>query len=185
MHYPFRRRRMRKAHTILSMIPLPLGASAHPTDTYNLVALLTPVKLVIVGLKPSPKTWYRRPRDTDEGKPKSRFKGVLAWYPSMPYASVSQDAQTNGKSRAANPPGAHPILVYGWGNTLNLVRVSESKMVQEVRNPKNGKVSRAEVGRIVFEEGRSWTVGGDALALQWLNPNVGSSGLVVVVRLEC
>ncbi|GJE92724.1 WD40 and Vps8 domain-containing protein [Phanerochaete sordida] len=171
MHHQFRRRRIRKAHTILSMMPLPLGAAAHPTDAYNLVALLTPVKLVVVGLKPSPKTWYRRHREVDDGPSKSRFKGVLAWYPSMPGAGAPQDSPATGKARAASPPGTHPVLVYGWGNTLSLVRVSESKMVQEVRNPKNGKVSRTEVGRVVFEEGSSWTVGGDALALQWLNPN--------------
>ncbi|EKM54684.1 uncharacterized protein PHACADRAFT_96976 [Phanerochaete carnosa HHB-10118-sp] len=171
VHHQFRRRRIRKAHTILSMMPLPLGASAHPTDAYNLVALLTPMKLVVVGLKPSPKTWYRRHREADDGASKSKFKGVLAWYPSTPSAGAPQDTQTNGKGRATNSTGTHPILIYGWGNTLNLVQVSESKMVQEVRNPKNSKVSRVEIGRVVFEEGRSWTVGGDALALQWLNPN--------------
>lgn len=181
-HFQFRRRRGRKAHCILSMMPLPLGASPHPTDAYNLVALLTPVKLVVVGLKPSPKTWYRRHRDVDDGTPKSRFKGVLAWYPSMPPPGSPQDSPANGKGRAAVPPGAHPMLIYGWGNILNLVRVSESKITQEVRNPKNGKVSKVEVGRIVFEESRSWTVGGDVLALQWLNSNVGSSDLLDVLN---
>lgn len=178
---PFRRRRIRKAHTILSMAPLPLGASAHPTDAYNLVALLTPVKLVVVGLKPSPKTWYRRHRDVDDGSPKSRFKGVLAWYPSAPPVGAPQETHANGKSRSQLPTGSHPMLVYGWGNTLNLVRVYESKMMQEVRNSKNGKVSRVEVGRIVFEEGKSWTVGGDTLAMQWLNSNVGSSAFFYCV----
>lgn len=177
LQHPFRRRRMRKVHAILSMMPLPLGTSAHPTDEYNLVALLTPVKLVVVGLKPSPKTWYRRHRDADDGSPKSRFKGVLAWYPSAPPAGLTQQETThsNGKNRSQTAAGLHPMLVYGWGNTLNLVRVYESKTVQEVRNPKNGKTSRIEVGRIVFEESTSWTVGGDTLALQWLNSNVGSS----------
>ena len=176
IQHSFRRRRTRKAHTIISMMPLPLGASAHPTDAYNLVALLTPVKLVVVGLKPSPKTWYRRHRDTDDGSPKSRFKGVLAWYPSaLPTGVAQPETQKNGKSRAHTSTGSHPMLVYGWSNTLNLVRVYESKMVQESRNPKNGKTTRVEVGRIVFEESRSWNVGSDVLALQWLNSNVGSS----------
>lgn len=176
IQHPFRRRRISKAHTILSMAPLPLGASAHPTDSYNLVALLTPVKLVVVGLKPSPKTWYRRHRDVDDGSPpKSRFKGVLAWYPSAPPVGTLQETHANGKSRSQLPTSSHPILVYGWGNMLNLVRVYESKMVQEVRSSKNGKVTRVEVGRIVFEEGKSWVVGGDMLAMQWLNSNVGSS----------
>jgi vacuolar protein sorting-associated protein 8 len=174
MQHPFRRRRMRKAHSILAMMPLPLGTSPHPTDDYHLAALLTPVKLVVVGLKPSPKTWYRRHREIDENTPKSRFKGVLAWYPSVSPSGAAQD-ESNGKARSTAPAGSHPMLVYGWGNVLNLVRISETKMAQEVRNPKNGKLSRVEIGRVIFEENKSWTVGGDVLALQWLNSNVGSS----------
>lgn len=167
--HPFRRRRIRKAHAILSMAPLPLGTISHPTDTYNLVALLTPVKLVVVGLKPSPKTWYRRHREVeDDGSSRSRFKGVLAWFPSVTSGTASP---SNGKSV---PLGTMPMLVYGWGSVLNLLRVTESKGTQDLRNPKNGKTARVEIGRIVFEENKAWTIGGDALSLQWLNSNVGS-----------
>ena len=174
VHHAFRRRRLRRARTILSMSPLPLGTTAHPTDTYNLIALLTPIKLVVVGLKPSPKTWYRRHRTEEEATTKSRYKGVLAWFPSVLPGSPSLPAQTNGKGKPAAVPGTKPLLVYGWGNSLNLLKVSESKYEQQVKNPKSGKVTRVEVGRIVFEESSSWTVGGDMLALQWLNANVGS-----------
>ena len=66
------------------------------------------------------------------------------------------------------------MLVYGWGNVLNLVRVSESKSLQDVKNSKTSKVNKVEVGRIVILEAGKWTVGGDVLALQWLNVNVGS-----------
>lgn len=173
-HHHFRRRRLRKAHTILSMAPLPLGTTAHPTDGYHLIALLTPIKLVVVGLQPSPKTWYRRHRSEEEGSPKSRFKGVLAWFPSVLPGTPTHTPHTNGKAKPASIPGTTPMLVYGWGNSLSLVRVSESKFVQEVKNPKSGKVTRVETGRIVFEEAGTWTVGGDMLALQWLNTNVGS-----------
>ncbi len=173
-HHPFRRRRLRKAHTILSMAPLPLGTTAHPTDAYHLIALLTPLKLVVVGLKPSPKTWYRRHRPEDEGSGKSRFKGVLSWFPSLILGSPPPP-QTNGKAKSAPVPGSTPMLVYGWGNILNLVRASETKVQQEVKNAKTGKTTRVEVGRLVFEEVGTWSVGGgDVLALQWLNINVGS-----------
>ena len=175
IHHPFRRRRLRKTHSILSMAPLPLGASAHPTDAYNLVALLTPMKLVVVGLKPSPKTWYRRHRESEDRGSRSRFKGVMAWYPSMPPPDSPPELHSNGKNRSTASLSSHPMLVYGWGNVLNLIRVSETKVNQEVRNVRNGKISHVEVGRIVFEESRSWTVSSDALALQWLNSNVGSS----------
>lgn len=175
--YPFRRRRMRKAHTILSMAPLPLGPSPHPTDAYQLIALLTPAKLVIVGLKPTPKTWYRAHRDVDdEGAAKSRFKGVLAWFPSIASGTIVQpEHNTNGKARTAQPEGMLPLLVYGWGGVLNLLRVSEAKSLQDAKNPKTGKMTRIEVGRIVLQEAGRWNAGGDVLALQWLNVNVGSS----------
>ncbi|OBZ70877.1 Vacuolar protein sorting-associated protein 8 [Grifola frondosa] len=74
----------RKPSTILAMAPLPFGTASHSTDSYHLIALLTPIKLVIVGLKPSPKTWYRRHREVEEaGGSKAKFKGALAWFPSV------------------------------------------------------------------------------------------------------
>ena len=173
-----RRRRSRKPATILSMAPLPLGTASHPTDAYNLIALLTPIKLVIVGLKPSPKTWYRRHREADdEVSAKSRFKGCLAWFPSVSLgADLISAPERNSKKSEANGvhPTSTPTLVYSWGEHLHLLRVSESKTMQTVKDPKTGKVSKVEVGRIVFEEVGSWTASDDILALQWLNVNVGS-----------
>jgi vacuolar protein sorting-associated protein 8 len=181
-HPPFRRRRMRKANTILSMSPLPLGPSPHSTDAYQLIALLTPAKLVVVGLKPTPKTWYRAHREVDDDPAhKSRMKGVLAWFPSVPSGNVVQQSVT-GKNRTSQPEGLLPMLVYGWGNSLNLLRISESKALQDVKNPKTGKVTKVEVGRVVIQEAGRWTVDGDVLALQWLNVNVGSSDQIYVLR---
>ncbi|KAK0535831.1 hypothetical protein OC835_002247 [Tilletia horrida] len=40
--------------------PLPLGSTPHLADGYQFVAILTPHKLVLVGLKPSPRTWWRK-----------------------------------------------------------------------------------------------------------------------------
>ncbi|KAE8271942.1 hypothetical protein A4X09_0g381 [Tilletia walkeri] len=40
--------------------PLPLGSTSHLADAYQFVAILTPHKLVLVGLKPSPRTWWRK-----------------------------------------------------------------------------------------------------------------------------
>ncbi|KAI0633251.1 Golgi CORVET complex core vacuolar protein 8-domain-containing protein [Trametes polyzona] len=171
----FRRRRVRKPATILSMAPLPLGTCTHPTDTYNLVALLTPIKLVIVGLKPSPKTWYRRHRETDEEvSSKSRFKGTLAWFPSVSLAAdLSSASERDSKKSQLNGthPTSTPTLAYSWGESLHLLRVSEDKVTQAVKDPKSGKVNKVEVGRIVFEEMGSWTASDDILALQWLNVN--------------
>lgn len=186
IHHPFRRRRMRKANTILSMSPLPLGPSPHSTDAYQLIALLTPAKLVVVGLKPTPKTWYRAHREiNDDHAHKSRMKGVLAWFPSVSSGSFVQPSKpATGKNRTSQPEGMLPMLVYGWGSVLNLLRISESKALQDVKNPKTGKVSKVEVGRVVIQEAGKWTVGGDVLALQWLNVNVGSSDLICIFVLH-
>ncbi|PPQ98630.1 hypothetical protein CVT24_003963 [Panaeolus cyanescens] len=44
----------RQRYTILDMAPLPLGTVPHLSDNHHVVALLTPTKLVVVGLKPTP-----------------------------------------------------------------------------------------------------------------------------------
>lgn len=161
---PPRRRNTR--YTVLAMMPLPLGTSPHPTDAYNVVALLTPTKLVVVGLKPTPKTWFKRARGDDEQsetKPKSRRKGALSWFPSI---------IGNDKDHPTVP--TTPVLVYSWGNTLHLIRVSESRSKQTNMNSRTGKPIEVELGRIVFEDVGTWSADEDILALQWLNANVGS-----------
>ena len=173
---PFRRRKSRKANTILSMAPLPFGTTPHPTDAYNLIALLTPVKLVIVGLKPTPKTWYRRHREIeDEPRLGSRYKGSLAWYPCViPGQPVDARPVPNKKQNgSAQVAGTSPMLVYSWGNVMNLIRVSETKVVQRSKNARTGKVVEVEVGRITFEEAGRWSTDADVLGVQWLNLNVG------------
>ena len=49
----------RKPSTVFAMQPLPLGQIAHPAENFGLVALLTPYKMIIVGLKPAPQTQYK------------------------------------------------------------------------------------------------------------------------------
>jgi vacuolar protein sorting-associated protein 8 len=173
---PFRRRRERKANTILSMAPLPLGTCPHKTDAYNIIAMLTPTKLVIVGLKPTPTTWYRRSRGQVDGGYKHRWKGSMAWFPSVDSAETSETSAahkepTTGKLDVLPTT---PMLVYTWGNVLHLIRVSERKIMHPVTNRRTGKVSQVEVGTIVIEEFSKWTIDEAILAVQWLNLNVGS-----------
>ena len=122
-----RRRKTRRPATILAMAPLPFGTSVHPTDAYNLIALLTPIKLVIMGLKPSPKTWYRRHRESDyEVSSKSRFKGTLAWFPSVSLgADLTSAPERDSKKGQANGvhPSSTPTLAYSWGESLHLLKV--------------------------------------------------------------
>jgi hypothetical protein len=179
---PLHRRRARRTNTILAMAPLPLGTVPHPTDAYNITALLTAAKLVIVGLKPSPKTWYRKHRDEDdEQMGKAKFRAALAWFPSVvPGASADRAISAPGKKNGANkgdppqPSPTTPMLVYSWGPVLNLLLVSELKTREQFTSERTGKLTTAEVGRLVFEEKAQWRARDNVHAVQWLNAKVGS-----------
>lgn len=173
---PSFRRRRRTRNGILGMAPLPLGTCPHPTDAYHIVALLTPAKLVIVGLKPSAKTWLKRTREGEEDGPrlKSRWKGTLAWWPSVlssPPMSVMDTKKSSNDEDLSTP--TTPLLLYSWGHSLHLLRVSEAKVKQTIRSPRTGKLGEVEIGTILFEDAGKWSVEDDVLAAQWLNTNVG------------
>ncbi|KAL5523736.1 hypothetical protein ACEPAG_7909 [Sanghuangporus baumii] len=164
----------RKGATILSMDPLPLGTAEHPTDKYQLVAMLTPIKLVIVGLKPTPKTWYRRHREIDEGSNvKSRWRGCSAWFPSVSATGDVASATRKNRNKQVNHEhlASSPLLAYSWGGTLFILRVLESRISQTVRNEKTGKMEKLDVGKVNFEEHGLFTLQSDILAIQWLNLN--------------
>lgn len=154
--------------TILASSPLPLGTSPHVTDNYQVIALLTPTKLVLVGLRPSPKTWFKCPRGIDEGaasETDSKWKGTLAWFPSVA-SSIPTSTQIADKSDDA----PDPLLVYTWGNSVHLIRITEVKVKQVIRSGQ--KVKSVEVGTIVHEEVCKWSTLEDILSIQWLNSNV-------------
>lgn len=172
---PSRKRRERKTNVILTMAPLPLGTCPHQTDGYNLVAMVTPVKLVIVGLKPKPTTWYRRlRRDGQERAPMEKWRGTLAWFPSVEGPSPTPENPPPKDRSKPEPTGATPMLIFSWGKQFNLIRVSEKKIMQPVKSKKTGKISEVEVGAIVIEEVSTWTTDEVVLAVRWLNANVGS-----------
>jgi len=179
---PFHRRRARRTNTILAMAPLPLGTVPHQTDMYNVTALLTAAKLVIVGLKPSPKTWYRKHRDEDDDQmAKGKFRAALAWFPSViPGASVGRTMPEPAKKDNAkgSPPPTTPMLVYSWGSKLRLLLVSELKTVEKFTSERTGKLTTVEVGRLVFEEKAQWAARDNVHAIQWLNAKVGSFELL-------
>lgn len=54
------RHRRKRSPPILALTPLPLGPVDHPSDVVHFVALMTTQKLVVVGLSPSARTWYRK-----------------------------------------------------------------------------------------------------------------------------
>ena len=91
----------RKSSTLFSVSPLPVAPAPHPADEYGFTAILTPSKLLIVGMKPNARTWYRRTRQStgnDDGS-----IGCAEW------------------SGAAND-GAR-LLAYSWGKSLRTLRI--------------------------------------------------------------
>ncbi|KAI0245855.1 hypothetical protein BJV78DRAFT_1287056 [Lactifluus subvellereus] len=153
------------------MASLPLGVVPHPTDTYNVTALLTAAKSVIVGLKPTPKTWYRRHRDEDdEQMGKGKFRAALAWFPSVvPGAPPPAAARTNAAPAKKDGAPTTLMLVYSLGSTLRLLLVSELKTLERFTSQRTGKVTAVEVGRLVFEEKARWNARDIVHAIQWFN----------------
>ena len=158
-------------YTALAMAPLPLGTAPHSTDTYNVVALLTPTKLVVVGLKPTPRTWFKCPRDVDEGgswRSRSKWIGSLAWFPSVIKPS------SESLEHLKNDVQTLPILAYSWGSSLHFLTVTETRRKQLVRNTKTGRSDEIEIGMISHTQSDSWSAREDILAIQWLNYQVCS-----------
>lgn len=175
----------KQRHRVLCMQPLPLGTVSHPTDTYNLIALLTPTKLVIVGLKPTPRTWFKRPReygDEEDEKGNHSHKmgkmvGVVVWYPCVNVQAEDSPHDHGATTKAAKDPSGKaqsiPILAYSWGAYFYVLRVRETKMKQEVKNQRTEKTVEVDVGRVDCEEVGRWKAGGGVVvAMQWLNVNV-------------
>ncbi|KZV93421.1 hypothetical protein EXIGLDRAFT_44787 [Exidia glandulosa HHB12029] len=163
--YPEKGAPTSKKSAILGAEVLPLGPAHHAVDAYQLIALLTPSKLVIVGLKPQPRTWHRVHRDEEPN-----MRGCLAWFPSTLVHDESTPAASNGKAngKTAPPPAGatRPMLVFTWGRTFHLLRVREERPPPRPGTKKNDP---AQQGTLMFESGGKWRTDADILALQWLN----------------
>lgn len=170
-------RRRRSRYTVLAMMPLPLGTVSHPTDSYNIIALLTPTKLVVVALKPTPKTWFKCPHDdeTDDVSKSRKRKGTLSWFPSvLPNSTEVKKPSISIDVKDLPPVPTTPQLAFTWGRTMHLIKVFETKTKQLIKNSRTGSKSEAEVGVIDFRTTGKWSAEEDILAVQWLNDNVGS-----------
>ncbi|GAA6005757.1 hypothetical protein JCM11491_003997 [Sporobolomyces phaffii] len=178
----------KKPSTILSMSPLPLGPAPHPaSDPLHLVALLTPTKLVVVGLKPSPRTWWRYsfPRSTppdgetgsnggsaQEGEAEAggasskgyEESGVLGWWPSCRRAALEGEEEAGPD--ASGEAGHDPMLAWAWGRRVRLVRVKSNRKDNEVV-PKTGVAPGVE-----FVDAGEWDCDSRVLGLRWYSEQV-------------
>lgn len=151
------------------MSPLPLGTNRHPTDSYNIIALITTLKLVVVALKPSPKTWLRRRRGAEDryaavisGETTPHI-GCLAWFPSVTLPNDDPGSKVP-------PPITLPTLAYSWDKTVQLVTVREERVKTVRKGERRNHVE--EQGHLVFEDAGAWITDEIVHALHWLNARV-------------
>lgn len=140
--------------TLFSASPLPLGDSPHPTDKFSLSALLTPSKLVIVGMKPQAKTWFRKMRDGDGGE-QGGYIGCTAWLRS---GKVSKGLDEGVAKKKVSEEVSDPVIAYSWGKTVRFVRVRVHEVGEDVSPD--------------FVEGRKWEAGESVKSLDWYDSNV-------------
>lgn len=179
----------RKPTKIFGASPLPLGPSPHPTDQHSLVALLTPTKLIIIGLKPTPRTWWRCMRNITDTSQLNEC-GSLCWFPSSPIMdtmnrknrgnlpSLTTDmGQSSNNKNAGGHGGMDPILAFSWGRLIRFVTVMsddrsdgtpEDVVEEGFLNGLNRRLNN-KVPNLRFVEGKSWTCGSAIESIQWLN----------------
>lgn len=152
----------KKATTLFAALPLPLGTSPHSTDEFHISALLTPVKLIVVGMKPSAKTWFRKMRDTAGGQ-YGGYVGCATWLKS-------------GEVTPGTPvsPPSDPVLAYSWGTSLRFLRVRVAVTQSPERKPTDGKSEKnaAPVSTPEFIEGRRWEAPNPIQSLHWFDQDV-------------
>lgn len=148
----------KRATTLFAALPLPLGEGPHATDGFHISALLTPVKLVVVGMKPSAKTWFRKMRN-DAGGPYGGYVGCASWLRSGEVAA--------GDGRT---PSSDPVLAYSWGTTLRFLRVRI--VTTPAPEPKPGDKRAEPTKTPEFIEGKKWEAPRAIHAMQWFDSDV-------------
>ncbi|CAB4420915.1 unnamed protein product [Rhizophagus irregularis] len=106
----------RRPSTVFGLSPLPLGQTPHGSESFGLVAMLTPYKMIIVSTKPTPQTQYKylKPKNvsTDSSTSKS-IAGCLAWFPADKF-QLNDDSPTEYTD---------PLLAFSWGHHLTILKI--------------------------------------------------------------
>lgn len=173
-----------KASAVIDLAPLPLGPCAHKSDAFALAAVLTPTKLVLVGLKPKPRTWWRFAMHTPNAGAESKSEevapmvaaeagtGALAWFPcaSSASSSVVNGEAANGEFETHTGEINEPRLAFAWGRALRVVTVSAS---QHIGNGGSGEKA-AQGPPLSFEHSEVHRMQEPVRAVQWLTSQVSA-----------
>lgn len=145
----------KKPTTLFAALPLPLGVRGHGTDGFDLSVLVTPVKLVVVGMKPSARTWFRKMRDMTGGE-MGGVVGCAAWLRAGEVECEEGEDVSD------------PVLAYSWGTCVRFLRVKIVSVEIE------GSSKSVMEEQPEFVEGRRYDAPGPIRALQWYDQNVSA-----------
>ncbi|CAG8499382.1 17627_t:CDS:10, partial [Acaulospora colombiana] len=151
----------KRPSTIFGLAPLPLGQLPHGSESFGLVAMLTPYKMIIVSTKPTamPPYKYLKPKNaaSDSITPSKSTSGCLAWYP-------ADKLQPDPDSPIIH---TDPLLAFSWGNHLIIIKVSVVlPTVPEVAIKKRRQ--KREI-RLEFTQIGEWKSRNSIVGLQWLS----------------
>lgn len=125
---------------IFDAMPLPVGTTDHPSNAHRFVALLLSDKLLLIGLQPSARTWYR------STVPESCQTAALAWFPAIVQEKSVQ----------------HPLLAFAFGSQLRLLHVRSVRV--KPRSPEDPATSA-----IVMAEDTLLSAPSSIVRLQWVH----------------
>lgn len=154
----------KKQSTMFGGRVLPVDTVERPLDHLQLTALLTPSKLVIVGLKPTPRVLYRRTRGLEGGEG-ARHIGCLAWLASDAFAQ--KPIPPSDASKSFGPRDAK--LAYSWGNNVRILRVTDDDGLQKKQ------AMQGEQSPPSFEDTLSWKQEDSVRAMGWVDHDVSIS----------
>ncbi|KAI8331983.1 Golgi CORVET complex core vacuolar protein 8-domain-containing protein [Choanephora cucurbitarum] len=186
--------KMRRPSTVFAMQPLPLGQIPHPAESFGLVALLTPYKMIIVGLKPTTQTLYKflkskatisTPDTASSSDDRSKaniepLSGCLAWLPVLRTGNNEATKETANKGKDKQP-NSDPMLAFAWGNHLFILRVVvEQENKQQPQNSRAPRIptppqkpSPSKKGlSLEFVKVGEWKCKEAIVGIQWINRQI-------------
>ncbi|WFD33156.1 hypothetical protein MSPP1_004214 [Malassezia sp. CBS 17886] len=130
------------------MATLPVGACEHLADTHQFTALLLPRKLLLVGLRPNARTWFRSYAPAD-----ASATCAMAWFP----ATLTAD----GAERVLH----HPALAFSFGGALRVLHVRAVR----VRRASPGARAATPPAAIALEEETLAEAPEQIVRMQWVH----------------
>ncbi|RHZ52600.1 hypothetical protein Glove_460g50 [Diversispora epigaea] len=150
----------KRPSTVFGLAPAPMGQSPHVSESFGLVAMLTPYKMIIVSTKPTVQPQYKfiKPRNvvSDSSTQSKSISGCLAWFPAV-----------NSESPIIN---TDPFLAFSWGSHLILIKITVAPPAFPEISTKRRKNERDV--RLEYIKIGEWRAPNGIVGLQWLSSQI-------------